>query len=224
MALLLLLWWQRQLQNLAFELLPVHVIPPEPHEDIVGRLKGFVDRFGLELRTQPAPSRDKKTGEKELSPCFLCSWNRKHGLFTATRELNANVVALGHHSDDVAVTGLMNLFYQGRFGSILPLQHYFGEQYRLIRPLYFVSERAITKLARQEHFPVSTAQCVYADNSARMVAERWLSTILRDRPTGKRYFLGALHRHVADLVASGAPIPRKRPRPKKQQAHIPSPK
>jgi tRNA(Ile)-lysidine synthase TilS/MesJ len=191
-------------------------------EGVTTRLKQFLGRLDLELLVQPSPSEGQKRREKELSPCFLCSWNRKHALFKAARKLEATVIALGHHSDDVAVTGLMNLFYQGRFGSILPIQHYFNKSYRLIRPLYFVSERALTKLARQESFPVSTSCCVHADNSSRVLAERWLNTILQDRPTGKRYLLGALHRHAADLVAAGAPFPRKRPRPAKSHTQRPS--
>ncbi len=215
MALLTLLCWQRKLQNLQFEIFPIHVVQLDSNDKLESRLKGFVERFDLTLDVRTADFDASPRGSRQLSPCFLCAWHRKRALFTAANDRQCNVIALGHHSDDVAITGLMNLFYQGRFGSILPIQHYFKGKFRLIRPLYYISERAIIKLARQESFPISASKCIHAGESTRLLAKGWLDTILKDRPTGKRYLLGALHRQAFELVEMGAPFPPERRRPKK---------
>ncbi len=203
-ALLYLLWWQKRLQDLACELFPVHVTGLGTQEHDLPPLTDLVSSLGLELRYEEA-KKGRDSGTRKLSPCFLCAWRRKHTLFSTAQKLQCNVVALGHHSDDVAVTAIMNIFYQGRFGSILPTQSYFRGTFRLIRPLYFVSEQTITKLVRQEQLPVVASSCSQVDVSVRAQAKGWLDMILTERPEAKRSLLGALHRQALDLCGDHVP-------------------
>ncbi len=80
--------------------------------------------------------------------CFRCTWNRRKALFLAAERLGCNVVALGHHADDVAITTLMNLFYKGRVEGLAPTLNYFDGRFRLIRPLILLEEAAIVRYAR----------------------------------------------------------------------------
>ncbi len=199
LGLLYLLWWQRRLQDLSHELFPVHVADGRSGGSLPHAVGPWVERLGLRLTIVPGPPRPEG---RSLSPCFVCAWSRKRALFEAAEAMGCGVVAMGHHSDDVAVTGLMNLFYQGRFGSILPTQSYFGGRFRLVRPLYFVSEHSLARLAREEALPVTSQPCPHAARSARAVARSWLEEIVKDHRLAKRSFLGALHREAARWVGT----------------------
>lgn len=200
-GLLYLLWWQRRLYRLSHDLVPVRVIDVNDTEEAPTSLERWIEGLNLSLitvRTELHPP-----GGDGLSPCFLCTWHRKRALFETAEQVGSSVIALGHHSDDVAVTALMNLFFQGRFDGITPCQSYFKGKFRLIRPLYFVSERALVRMARVEALPVHHTPCVFAGASKRAEARSWLETIVRDQPSAKRSLLGALHRQA--LARAGRP-------------------
>lgn len=213
-ALLYLLWWQSHLQNLPLELVPVHVTDQGTDNSDLGTISNWVSELGLDLHCVP-PKEGSKSGKRDLSPCFICSWRRKHTLFAAARDLQCGTVALGHHSDDVAVTAMLNMFYQGRFASLLPSQSYFGGSFKLVRPLYFISEQAIIKLVRKERLPMVSSSCPHAAASSRQRAKGWLDHILKDRPESKRSLLGALHRQAYEFCGDGTPDISKRSRPKR---------
>ena len=58
---------------------------------------------------------------KEKNPCSLCAKMRRGALHNAAKEAGCNVVALGHHFDDVVETFMLNLFYEGRIGCFQPV-------------------------------------------------------------------------------------------------------
>ena len=77
-------------------------------------------------------------------PCFLCAKMRRGHLYAEAQKRGCNKIALGHHYDDAVETVLMGLLYGGQVQAMLPrlaAKHYAGMQ--LIRPLYFVRERAV---------------------------------------------------------------------------------
>lgn len=57
---------------------------------------------------------------KEQNPCALCAKMRKGALNTKVKELNCNKVAYAHHKDDIVVTMLLSLIYEGRFHTFRP--------------------------------------------------------------------------------------------------------
>lgn len=120
--------------------------------------------------------------EPELSPgdtlpldCQRCTWLRKKALFFAAQALGCNVVAYAHHADDVAQTTLLNLLYGGSVGTLAPVAEYFGGALRLIRPLIYVPEGELARLARVSGFPAPPPACPRASQSAR----RRIAGILR---------------------------------------------
>jgi len=203
-ALIYLLWWLRRTQGIPFQISPVYVeglVDPAPD---FTPLLSWIPSIGMELTTVQAKE-GGQSGSRDLSPCFRCAWRRKHTLFSTAREMGCNVVALGHHSDDVAITGIMNILYQGRFGSILPTQSYFNGEFRLVRPLYFVSEKSIVTLVRKEHLPVITSRCRHEHDTSRTQSKEWLDQIVHDRPEAKRSLLGALHRQAIQICGETSP-------------------
>ena len=70
---------------------------------------------------------------KEKSPCALCSKMRRGVLHNTAKDLGCNVVALGHHMDDVVDTFMLNLFYEGRIGCFEPVSELSRVGLRVIR-------------------------------------------------------------------------------------------
>lgn len=78
-------------------------------------------------------------------PCFLCAKMRRGHLYTQAQALGCNKIALGHHYDDAVETVLLGMIYGGQVQAMLPrlqAKNYAGMQ--LVRPLYYVRERAVS--------------------------------------------------------------------------------
>ncbi len=135
-----------------YELVAIHVdgsgagLP-----DLKPHLRPWLDSLGLPYVIVPL---ELPLGEKLPLNCFRCAWNRRKALFLAADRLGCNVVALGHHADDAAVTALMSLLYKGKLERLEPNLHYFGGRFRLIRPLILLEEAEIGRYARARGWEV----------------------------------------------------------------------
>ncbi|MEJ2664969.1 MAG: ATP-binding protein [Spirochaetia bacterium] len=65
--------------------------------------------------------------------CYLCSRNKKRILFEEAKKLGIGKIALGHHLDDFIETTMMNMFFQGEFSTMMPVQSCFNGRIKLIR-------------------------------------------------------------------------------------------
>lgn len=110
-------------------------------------------------------------------PCYLCAKMRRGILYKKAQEMGCNKVALGHHHDDVIETTLLNLFFQGTFGTMMPkLKSTNFPGMELIRPLYYIRERDIQRFTQ--------ASGIWPLNCACMVAAK--------KTSNRRYELKAL--------------------------------
>lgn len=107
---------------------------------------------------------------REPSPCFLCSWRRRKALFLTAQEEGCNLVALGHHKDDLAQTLLLNLLWQGRHETMPPRREMFGGRLTIIRPLALADESQVARVRRLGGLPVHTCICPHAAASKRETA------------------------------------------------------
>jgi len=104
---------------------------------------------------------------RQKSPCFLCSWNRRKQLFNLAQELGCNKIALGHHQDDIIHTALMNLTFQGRFGTMPALLKMKKMPLTIIRPLCMMEERDIARYAELSGYEKQLKNCPYEHDSHR---------------------------------------------------------
>ena len=109
-------------------------------------------------------------GEALPLNCQRCTWNRRKLLFEVAQRLGCNVVAMGHHADDLAQTTLLNLLYHGKVETMAPRREYFDGALRLIRPLCYTSETALRRFARACDFPTPPPNCPRSDQSRRRLA------------------------------------------------------
>ena len=119
---------QRRILKPRIEVEAAHVIMDNiPYETDRSYLEAYCASLGLPLHilhtsfddSEAAPS-DTLAARRRKTKCFLCSWNRRKALFSFASAEGFNKVALGHHQDDVIVTFLMNLTYEGSLHSITP--------------------------------------------------------------------------------------------------------
>lgn len=107
------------------------------------------------------------TSLKSKPTCFLCSWNRRKQLFNLAQQLGCNKIALGHHQDDLLHTALMNLFYQGRFGTMPALLQMRKMPLQIIRPLCLVPETLIARYATLSDYQPVVKHCPYERDTQR---------------------------------------------------------
>ncbi len=94
------------------------------------------------------------------SPCYLCARKRRGHLYNKAQELGCNKIALGHHFNDVIETIMINILYNGSYGSMLPkLKSKNYKNMELIRPLYFVKEEDIIKWVKYNNLEFLNCGC-----------------------------------------------------------------
>ena len=72
--------------------------------------------------------------------CDLCSRYRRRAVYEVARELGANVIAFGHTADDFCESLLRNTMFTGRLSALPAVTWSRERDFRLIRPLVFVTE------------------------------------------------------------------------------------
>lgn len=117
---------------------------------------------------------DLPPDEKLPLDCFRCSWNRRKTLFKKAHQLGCQKLAFGHHADDAVETTLLNLFYSGRLETMAPRLEFFDGQIVVIRPLIYLEESRLDRLARALGFPLEEATCPLKDSSKRAWIKDWL--------------------------------------------------
>ncbi|MGC8879213.1 MAG: ATP-binding protein [Anaerolineae bacterium] len=113
--------------------------------------------------------------------CQRCAWNRRKALFLQAHALGCNKLAFAHHADDAAETTLLNLLFSGRLQALSPRLDFFDHTISLIRPLIYLEESRLTRLARALQLPYSDLPCPNADTSRRAWIRRWLADAGRNR-------------------------------------------
>lgn len=149
-----------------FEVVAAHILMDNiPYHADLDYLKERMEAQGVPLilhRTCFDPASDHRK-----SPCFLCSWMRRKALFEIAKAEGCNKIALGHHQDDILQTLLMNLVYQGAFGTMPPRLKMDKFPMEIIRPLCLVAEHELVELACVAGYRKQVKACPYESASSR---------------------------------------------------------
>jgi len=179
LALLRLLQLRRQTAQEPFEIAAIHVrgdatgVTP-PHAPLEAWLAA---QGGLAYRVVEP---ELTAAEALPMNCQRCTWLRRKALFEASDALGCNVLAYAHHADDAAQTTLLNLLYTGSAHTLSPCAEYFGDRFRLIRPLFYVPESELKRLAAAGGFPVPPPLCPRSGSSRRKLVKEMLKLMGRD--------------------------------------------
>lgn len=159
----------------------------EPDCSYSHTLKNLCRELGVELivvagasgGTGEAASGDAGEAEHSAilkSPCFTCARRRRQALLRAADRAGAEVIALGHHKDDLAANVILNLFHHGRLEGLQPRRDLFQGRFRLVRPLILVDEDDIVRAARTGGLPLHGCLCPHAASGMRAQAEQVVRT------------------------------------------------
>jgi tRNA 2-thiocytidine biosynthesis protein TtcA len=138
------------------------------------------------------------------SYCAFCARLRRGVLYDVADRLGCNKLALGHHLDDFIETLLLNQFYTGTLKAMSPKLLADNNRHTVIRPLVYVEESDITKLAQQNEFPLIDCGCpvMGQEDQKRQRMKRLLTELHKENRYIKRSMLRALSnvqpRHLLD--------------------------
>ena len=124
--------------------------------------------------------------------CDLCSRYRRRAVYEIARNLGANVVAFGHTADDFCEALLRNTMFTGKLSALPPVTHSRDREFRLIRPLVFVTEDITRAYAESLGVPVVPCGCSQKTGTVRRALRDLFSELERQYPHLKENILSAM--------------------------------
>ncbi len=113
-------------------------------------------------------------------------------MYQIVRGLGANVIAFGHTADDFCESFLRNALFTGRT-SALPAITWSGQrEFRLIRPLVFVTEDLTAQYAASLGAPVIPCGCSLRTGTVRRTLRSFIGDLEREHPRLKESLLSAM--------------------------------
>ncbi len=129
---------------------------------------------------------------KESNPCALCAKMRKGALNSQMKELGCNKVAYAHHKDDIVVTMMMSLIYEGRFHTFSPVTYLDRMDMTVIRPFMYMQEADIIGFVNKYELPVAKSACPADGYTKRKYVEDLLKCLNQENPGVKERMFTAI--------------------------------
>lgn len=140
---------------------------------------------------EDAPSLNLLEEEPEHG-CDKCSRFRRRAVYEIARELNCNVIALGHTADDFCEALLRNAMFTGKLSALPPVAYSRKGEFRLIRPLVFVSEDLTRRWVEDRCTPVIPCGCSQKTGTVRRSLRDYLAELEQEYPYVKETLLSAM--------------------------------
>lgn len=146
--------------------------------------------------------------------CDVCSRFRRRAVYEIAHSLGANVIAFGHTADDFCEALLRNTMFTGKLSALPALTWSRDREYRLIRPLVYVSEEITRAYAEARGVPVVPCGCSQRTGTVRRALRDMFADLEREHPHLKENILSAMGNldterllDVRFLPDGGAPTP-----------------
>ncbi len=124
--------------------------------------------------------------------CDKCSRFRRRAVYEIAKDLNANVIAFGHTADDLCESFLRNALFTGRTAALPPVTWSSQRDFRLIRPLVFVTEDLTTEFAGSLGAPVIPCGCSQKTGTVRRRLRDVIGELEQEYPRLKESLLSAM--------------------------------
>ena len=124
--------------------------------------------------------------------CDLCSRFRRRAVYQIVRGLGANTIAFGHTADDFCESFLLNALFTGRTSALPPVTWSGEREFRLIRPLVFVTEDLTAAFAESLGAPVIPCGCSLRTGTVRKSLRGLLGDLEKEHPRLKESLLAAM--------------------------------
>jgi len=145
----------------------------------------------VEFRKEFGSTLDKLLKLKgEGRACSYCGVMRRYALNKCARKLGATKLAIGHNSDDVAQTVMMNLMRNeqpGRMGRFGPVAGAVEDEafVKRIKPLFTTPERDVAAYAIMKDIEIEFSECPYATFAFRQYVRQMLNAAEEKYPGTK---------------------------------------
>ncbi len=127
---------------------------------------------------------------KESNPCSLCAKMRRGALNNSAVANGCNVVALGHHADDLVETFFLSMIYEGRLSTFSPITYLTKSKIKIIRPMLYITEKEIAGFAKNN--PILHNPCPMDKHTQRQYVKDLIKNINVQVPIAKDRILSAL--------------------------------
>jgi tRNA 2-thiocytidine biosynthesis protein TtcA len=124
--------------------------------------------------------------------CDLCSRYRRRAVYEIASGLGANVIAFGHTADDFCEAFLRNALFTGKLSALPPVTHSRDRQFRLIRPLLYVTEKITRAYADATGAPVIPCGCSQKTGTVRRTLRDLFGELEQQFPNLKQNMLSAM--------------------------------
>lgn len=124
--------------------------------------------------------------------CDQCSRFRRRAVYEIARDLNCNVVALGHTADDFCESLLRNAMFTGKLSALPPVTYSRKGEFRLIRPLVYVTEDLTRRWVEDRCTPVIPCGCSQKTGTVRRSLRDYLTEVEQDYPFVKETLIAAM--------------------------------
>jgi tRNA 2-thiocytidine biosynthesis protein TtcA len=124
--------------------------------------------------------------------CDLCSRFRRRAVYQIARGMGANVIAFGHTADDLCESLLRNIMFTGRISSLPPVTWSRERDFRLIRPLVFVTEEVTSGYVASKGIPVVPCGCSQRSGTVRRSIRGTIAEWEREHPHLRENILSAM--------------------------------
>jgi tRNA 2-thiocytidine biosynthesis protein TtcA len=106
--------------------------------------------------------------------------------------MGANVIAFGHTADDFCESLLRNILYTGRLSSLPPVTHSRERDFRLIRPLVYVTEEITRGYVESKGIPVVPCGCSLRTGTVRRGIRETIAAWETEHPHLRENILSAM--------------------------------
>jgi tRNA 2-thiocytidine biosynthesis protein TtcA len=124
--------------------------------------------------------------------CDLCSRFRRRAVYQIARQLGANVIAFGHTADDFCESLLRNILFTGRISSLPAITHSRQGDFRLIRPLVYVTEEITRGYVESKGIPIVPCGCSLRAGTVRRSIRSMFADMETEYPHLKETMLTAM--------------------------------
>jgi tRNA 2-thiocytidine biosynthesis protein TtcA len=124
--------------------------------------------------------------------CDVCSRFRRRAVYEICRGLGANVIAFGHTADDFCEAFLRNALFTGRLSALPAVTYSRKKEFRLIRPLVYVSEEITRKYSEGLCAPVIPCGCSQKTGTVRRSLRDFFAELEQEYPHLKETMLSAM--------------------------------
>jgi tRNA 2-thiocytidine biosynthesis protein TtcA len=124
--------------------------------------------------------------------CDMCSRFRRRAVYEVAKGLDANVIAFGHTADDFCESFLRNAMFTGRLSALPAVTYSKNKDFRLIRPLVYVSEAITTAYAASLGAPVIPCGCSQKTGTVRQSLRGFFKELEKKHPRLQESMLSAM--------------------------------